>query len=303
LLSALCLLLALLSKESALTAFVPAVAAALYQKARSARFRRGHLMLYGVLTVAVYALYFHLRIQSGAMTPDHAPVFYRWKIEPFFLLNNLTSYLFRSLTFSCALLPLFWLITRKGPREKEWSAKRPALLAACAAGFLLSVAPALPVPARSNLYAYIPSMYMAVALGVIVRCSGRWSYLTSSSRRYGWCLLLLAGITLPVAWAQGYSAHLKHRHTLAWVETIKAQEGSICPPVITVTYSPDEMPPGRLGAEDFIFLEMALRLSGIPARVRVNPAAPDTAASLYRLQCVDGDLRLRPEDPLIPDMP
>ena len=266
-----CMACALLSKESAIVGAIFILAAALYQL-RNARIRIPHVVSLTVGLAGIYVVYFALRGRSLAMDAGSAPEYYRLALSLPLLLSNLVSYLERSVLLSVLVLPLFFILLRRSPQATPVSWRnRAAVTVLCLLGFAVAIAPMALVPSRSNLYVFLPSMFVACALASLCRMSGRWPSATQAARPLIIVLLVLVTASTVAAWQKGIKSHRRHRHTLDWTDTIKQTVGVPPPESITIAYDEDAMTGTRLIPEDFTFLRMALELSDCPVAICVNP--------------------------------
>jgi hypothetical protein len=147
---------------------------------------------FAVLSVLLWIVYFLLRSKSGALTAATAPAYYRLDFSVARLLSNVPEYLDRSLTFTAAVLLVFWIASRPPVRDL-----RPprALVTFAAVWWISGFAITMFIPVRSSLYACLPSVGFCV-LGAAILQRG-WNHLPESRR----ALAAGAGLVLPfVLW-------------------------------------------------------------------------------------------------------
>jgi len=145
---------------------------------------------FAIASAAVGLAYYLLRARSGALTAASAPAFYRLDFSPALLLSkNGPEYLDRSVTFSAAVLLLFWLTHLKTLRL-DWNRHRRLFWYATVwwiCGFAITIF----IPVRSSLYACLPSIGVAIlAAGVIAEWA---SQLDDVRRRRA----VVAGLAIP----------------------------------------------------------------------------------------------------------
>jgi len=252
------------------------LAVALYQL-RNARLRISHAAFLAAGLVVIYVAYFLLRGRSLAMDVDSAPEYYRLDLSLPMLFNNLTSYLERAVLLSILVLPLFLIFHRRSPKAMPASWRnRGVVVLICLIGFGWAIAPMALVPSRSNLYVFLPSMFIAVAFVSLCRMSSRWPSPAMAVRPLLIVLLVLVTATTATAWRKGMQSHRRHRHVLDWTATIT--QAIDAPPAdgVSIVYNADSMAHTRLTPEDFTFLRMALELAGCPVDVHINPPQPGT---------------------------
>ncbi len=275
-LSSLCTLLALFSKESAVVAFPLLMATLMWQKRTTDRITYQHIAGLAVTLMAAYGLYFFLRHQSLAMTPSEAPSYYKWNISPLFLLNNARGYLERSLILSIVVIPAFWAIMPRNPREQSaLLLSRKFQVAFWLLGFIITIGPMLPVPSKSNLYAYFPSIFVVGALVTLCKSTSRWPDVNHLPvKRILFVTILILGLALPVSWVRGLASYRHNRHVLDWSRTISSTLKSEHAKTIVINFDTQEFTQTKLSPLDFTFLEMSLHLHGVNVRVVTNPQHP-----------------------------
>jgi hypothetical protein len=181
---------AMLSKEEGV--LVPAVLIA-WSALESYRERRvmvsRRTVNFAVASMAVWLLYFFLRSRSGALTTASAPAFYRLDVSAGRLLSNGPEYLDRSLTFTVAVLVLFWLLWRPSVGEALRHTRRLSWFAVI--WWIGTFAVTMFIPVRSSLYACLPSVGFCI-LGAAILSEG-WNRLPAGRRS----VAVLAGLALP----------------------------------------------------------------------------------------------------------
>ncbi len=116
--------------------------------------------------VLALAVYFALRSQSGALTPDTAPAYYRFTTDPRIVARNIAEYADRSSTLALAVAVFAFLVLRVRPTlDAADRAVAGRALIWIVAGFALTVW----LPVRSSLYAVWPSVGAALILAAGVR--------------------------------------------------------------------------------------------------------------------------------------
>jgi len=121
---------------------------------------------FAVASSVVGFLYYVLRSQSDALSASSAPPYYRLDFSVTRLLSNGPEYLDRSLTFSVAVLVLFWLVHRPGIRDAVRPHRR--LLWFAAVWWVCGFAVTMFIPVRSSLYACAPSIGVSIAAAAML---------------------------------------------------------------------------------------------------------------------------------------
>lgn len=163
-------------------------------------------------------IYLGLRAQSTAMTPASAPSYYALSAAPRVLLPNALSYADRAATFAAAVLLLGVLVfTRRLP---AWTPQERRLAMKGLTWLVLGFALTVMVPARSDLYACLPSVgvsLIAAALGQAV-----WRQVPAARR----VPALIAAALLPLALLPVYRArNAPNRDNARFAEQIVAHVG------------------------------------------------------------------------------
>lgn len=274
---------ALLSKESAVIAFVFVFATAVFVH-KTGRITLRHIATLSLLLVGVYAMYFYLRDQSQVMRISSAPPSYRWNFNPLFLMRNTISYMERSMIFSGLLIPLFWLLLpkRRDPTPVQGRSSRYVFVWLIA--FAVALAPMVAVPSRSNLYAFFPSVFVVGAIISLFRMTSKWPQMDRSLNRCLVLMLVLMLVAAPISWSRGIQFHKRHRHVLDWTNIIANTLQKDRQTTVAIIYEPEAFAESRLEPRDFTFLEMALRLKGLDANIVVNPKDVSVSYSCFRLE-------------------
>ena len=135
--------------------------------------------------------------------------------------------------FSIILVPLIWVLAPKAAGSGLSMRIRAKWAALFIALFAFTIAPALPVPSRSNLYPYLPSIFVAGAMAALMGYKHEAPQFGLTRRKLLLAVSLLVLIAAPISWIRGFNAYLRHGHTLAWANAIEhesARHGvrSIC---------------------------------------------------------------------------
>ena len=115
--------------------------------------------------LAALAIYFVLRLQSGAFWPATAPSYYRLTIQPSILFSNALEYLDRGATWPAAVVLLVAIAARTRPILAPAERR---ILALGALWFAFGYAITVAVPVRSSLYAVFPSIGACIAAAAVV---------------------------------------------------------------------------------------------------------------------------------------
>jgi hypothetical protein len=190
---ALCLA-ALLSKEEAValpflfTAFLAATAAG----DRGARLRAALSRTWPLWMSLL--IYLALRTGSGAFGPLDAPPYYQFSFSPQLVLRNIGEYADRSGTVTAGVALLLLAAARRF-RPDLTAPERKVLLFA-AIWVPCTFALTLWLPARSSLYALLPSVGSALAAGTMASWAARAN--PAGFRTLAICLALLVVLLIPV---------------------------------------------------------------------------------------------------------
>ena len=144
---------------------------------------------WAVASIALEAVYFFLRSNSGAFTRLTAPPFYRFDFSASRLADNGLQYLDRTATFAAVVVLLWFLICR--PTR---FAVPPSNRSAVAFGVIWwcgTLAITVFLPVRSSLYACLPAVGMALCAASVV--SAAWPRIPGPVQQRA----VLAGVALP----------------------------------------------------------------------------------------------------------
>jgi hypothetical protein len=143
---------------------------------------------------AALAVYGALRLQSGAFWPGDAPSFYRFSFAPEIIGRNLLEYADRAGTVAAAVGLALLAVTRTG-RPQLADAERRALMLAgvwVPSTYFLTIF----LPVRSSLYALLPSVGSALAVGALASAVARGR--PGAVRKLGVVLVLVTILLIPV---------------------------------------------------------------------------------------------------------
>jgi hypothetical protein len=242
LLSGVCTLAAMLSKEEAVT--LPLILAAWLAVDRSSdtgdAASRARAVVAGAWpSFAALAIYLALRSRTDAMTPATAPWFYQLTADPGIVGRNLLEYADRSLTFAVIALLCLLAAARRRPRRTaiDWRLARFGAIW-LAGGFAVT----LWLPVRSSLYVCLPSI--GAALMTVAVATAVWRDLPPvTSRRTVAAALMLLLLLVPVYRSRNArlasEARLSSR-VMAWVGDAVRRQPDI--DAIVFIDSPDERP-------------------------------------------------------------
>ena len=154
--------------------------------------------------LAALIVYAVLRMQSGAITPQNAPSFYRLEVGPQVFLDNVLQYFDRSATWAIAVLLLLAVYFRQVPRL---SSSHPRVLWVGVMWWIAGFALTIWLPVRSSLYAVFPSIGVALIAAAIAE--GLFDKAPAATRRRA----AIAGIVLPLLLLPVYWSR-----NMRWVE-------------------------------------------------------------------------------------
>jgi hypothetical protein len=191
LLAGLACLLALLSKEEAV--LLPCLMAAwvAYSADGSLRERLSIAVKRVSPCFAALVVYFALRMQTAAFWPASAPEYYRFSFSPFFLAQNVLQYADRAGTWAAVTALVLFLASSRRARFNDVE-RRVAVLGAMWIVGTFGVT--IFVPSRSSLYAVLPSVGSALAVGAVASAAMR-----AAPRRVGATMAVLAMVPLLLA--------------------------------------------------------------------------------------------------------
>jgi hypothetical protein len=226
-------------------------------------------------------VYLALRLQSGAFWPADAPSFYQFSPAPSIVGRNVLEYGDRAGTVFAAVAVLLITVTRSGWRA-SWERERRVLGFAVlwvAAMYALTVF----LPVRSSLYALLPSLGSALALGAFAAAGQRRDPLRFRRAVIG--LLVAAVVLVPVYRARNVRwvavAELSERV----LRTVAADVGRRAMGHIVLIDAPDERF-NLTAAFGNLFPEaLALRIGGgWTGEIVMSPESASRPATLtYRL--------------------
>jgi hypothetical protein len=182
---------AMLSKEEAVLLPAALLGWAIIDKWRegASLFSRRNIG-FSIASVALWLVYYVWRSHSGALSAATAPSYYRLDFSVARLLSNGPEYLDRSLTFSVAVLVLFWLVHRPGVRDAVRPHRR--LLWFAAVWWVCGFAVTMFIPVRSSLYACAPAIGISIAAAAILHEG--WRRLDPAARTRA----IRAGLAIPI---------------------------------------------------------------------------------------------------------
>ena len=188
--------LALLSKEEPLLLPLVFVIWATIERRRVGD-RRLTAIVAGVrrtwLCLAVLGGYLVVRSASGAMTPANAPGYYALSLSPSVLGANVLEYADRAATFGVAVLALgLLLFARRLPRLDMIDSDERDIIVRGLAWLVFGYGLTVMVPVRSDLYACLPAVGVAVIAGAAARAL--WRHIPPARQRAA----VVAGLALPL---------------------------------------------------------------------------------------------------------
>lgn len=136
----------------------------------------------GLISIAVFAppliVYFLLRFNSDAMSPFTAPDVYRYSFSPLLILKNMGEYVVRAGLLDLYIIIGFLLITAAvylfiKTRAQETETFNLQVFVSGLLWFLVFLLPLLPIPARSDLYVYLPQVGLHVAVLTVISSWGK----------------------------------------------------------------------------------------------------------------------------------
>jgi hypothetical protein len=142
------------------------------------------------------AVYFVLRLNSGAVGINNAPPYYQFTFDPLHVAKNILEYADRSLTL--AVVAIIVAIIGSGglprlSRDDRRIVSMGAIWLVC--GFAVTIW----LPVRSSLYVVFPSIGVALATGAIVAAAARRTSAQRSGRLAA-AAIVLAFLLVPVYW-------------------------------------------------------------------------------------------------------
>jgi len=114
-------------------------------------------------------IYLLLRTNSNAMTPFNAPSFYRYSFSPLSFFENLFEYIFRAGLLELAVIIYFSILYIIFPgKPKPMTKMDQRIILAGSGWFLCFLLPTILIPARSDLYVYIPQIGLHLILLTVI---------------------------------------------------------------------------------------------------------------------------------------
>jgi hypothetical protein len=144
---------------------------------------------FAAASCAMGALYFVFRLRSGALSASSAPEFYRLDFSVPRVLSNGPQYLDRSLTFSVAVLLLFYVAYR--PALGDIVRRQSRLFWFAAIWWICGFAITMFIPVRSSLYACAPSIGVSIVAAALLYDA--WTRLDRQRRTRA----IQAGVIIP----------------------------------------------------------------------------------------------------------
>jgi hypothetical protein len=149
--------------------------------------------LWGLLLV-----YLGMRVPADAIWPTNAPDYYRVALSGNLLLENVTEYADRALTFSAAAALVTSICVRRLPAMSD----RTKAVAAIGTIWLIGgFALTLFLPVRSSLYAVFPSVGAAL-IGAAVIGDLITDTPSARQRRLGWAAVCILALLIPIYWSR-----------------------------------------------------------------------------------------------------
>ena len=149
-------------------------------------------------TWVALAIYFALRISSGAVDISNAPPYYQFTFDPADVARNIFEYADRSMTLAMGLIVAGAIVFRTIPRLDPDNRQRALMgLVWLVGGFAVTIW----LPIRSSLYAVFPSVGVAMATGAILTAMVRAATPRHASR-VAIAAVALPFLLLPVYWAR-----------------------------------------------------------------------------------------------------
>jgi len=142
---------------------------------------------------AALAIYAVLRVQSDAFGPWDAPPYYRFVFAPGAVLRNLAEYTDRAVTWPAVIAILIVASTRAVPRLDDGE-RRSVWFGAL--WFFFGYALTILLPARSSLYALLPSIGACLCAAAIAAAAARQQ--PQRTRQVLTALLVLPLLLIPI---------------------------------------------------------------------------------------------------------
>lgn len=149
-------------------------------------------------TWVALAIYFALRISSGAVDISNAPPYYQFTFDPADVARNIFEYADRSMTLAIGLILAAAIVFRAIPKLDPDNRRRALMgLVWLVGGFAVTIW----LPIRSSLYAVFPSVGVSIATGAILTAMVRTTTPQHASR-VAIAAVALPFLLLPVYWAR-----------------------------------------------------------------------------------------------------
>jgi hypothetical protein len=280
-LAALCVVLALFSKEEAVLLPIVLLAWLVLGPAPAAGRKASILVWVGVFILAE-GLYFFARSSTNAMTVSSAPWFYTPTFDVGRLLQNIGAYADRVATLPVAVVLIALMILGR-PRPWLDHSSRSVLL--CGAIWVVGgLGITLFMPVRSDLYAVLPSV--GACLMAAVLCARLWEFSTPVRRTRGLVVMLALLLVLTPVYLN---------RTRRWVSLAEfgaatladlAAATSSLPPGATVVIEDDRTQRANMSASFGTLLDAAYLLTtGRSLTLWVEPPDNDAAAAGLKPPC------------------
>jgi hypothetical protein len=166
-----CYFSALLSKESAIAAPLIIFAGTFFCLEKVTRRKR---LKRAAVTAALYLpamlAYFYFRSVSNAFTPANAPDYYRFSLEPLFIIKNFFEYIIRGGLLDLILVAVFLTVSIIFFKAKkiQIESKDIRLMSGGVLFYFVFILIYLPIPHRSDLYSYFTQIGLHLAFAVVI---------------------------------------------------------------------------------------------------------------------------------------
>jgi hypothetical protein len=278
-------LAALLSKESAVAGFIllPLLAP-----------RNRRLATIGMVTTVCIS-YMVLRHASDAATQSNISSYYLYEIDIMFAVTRFLEYLERAAVFAVLLVPAM-IIACHHDRRPIGVRRTTLRVGAAFALFGIALGPMLLIPSRSNLYAFLPSVFFVAALIYLIHGCGFWPRRTSQRKSVLMVMIVVGLISLPVIWNFGRRINRNNGLVYSWATQVI---GDATPETLGIILVGDSFK----NTQDSQFLRLAIPL-GLhrPATIQIvkkPPAKISQDTLLYQIEDRESGLatlrRLNPQ--------
>lgn len=164
-------LCAVLSKESAIAAPILVFLGTFFLMEKFSNKKRFQI---SAVTAALYIpalmVYFYFRSLSNAFAPSNAPDYYRFILDPFFIIGNFFEYFVRAGLFDIVILAVllifFFALMKK--KKIDFSTNEFYILSGGLIIYSVFILIYLPIPHRSDLYAYFTQIGLHLAVAVVI---------------------------------------------------------------------------------------------------------------------------------------